>query len=237
MTSGTRREEAAAPARRSLRPRSGRKGRAALILASAAAASAVLAGWLYGDDSRVEHVNGEGPLQSDTAQGTTSVYAPREVPWAVTFGSYLLCSTTGEPITLDGVRYNTAVEPRSVSLKLRTVTPRMWKASVDAGYIGAALGEPPHFDKRKAPGHYADVRAGSRITQSCAEQDREGAGYTELLFVLDVGEQGGVIDAAWIDYHVGGKPYTLRLDWKMVACGTKVPEAVDGTAVCDGEQG
>jgi hypothetical protein len=59
----------------------------------------------------------------------------------------------------------------------------------------------------------------------------------ELLFVLDVGEQAGVIDAAWIDYHVGGKPYALRLDWKMVACGTKVPEVVDGTAACDGEQG
>lgn len=36
-------------------------------------------------------------------------------------------------------------------LKLRTVTPQMWKASVDAGYIGATLGEPPHFRKRKMP--------------------------------------------------------------------------------------
>ncbi|MGW6906807.1 hypothetical protein [Streptomyces sp. NPDC054940] len=112
----------------------------------------------------------------------------------------------------------------------------MWKASVDAGYIGAALGEPPRFQKRKAPGHYADVRTGSRITQSCADQDQEGSGYTELLFVLDVGKQGGFIDAAWIDYHVDGKPYTLRLDWKMVACGSKVPQTVDGTVVCDGEQ-
>lgn len=227
-------------ARRSLRPRDGRKGRKgklALILVAAAAALAVLAGWLYGDDSRVEHVNGEGPLQSDSSEGTTSVYAPKDVPWAVTFGSYLLCSTSGEAITLDGIRYHTPVEPKSVSLKLRSVTPRMWKASVDAGYIGAALGAPPHFQQRKAPGHYADVRAGSRITQSCADQDQEGAGYTELLFVLDVGRQGGFIDSAWVDYHVGGKPYTLRLDWKMVACGSKVPHTVDGTVVCDGEQG
>lgn len=211
-----------------------RKGRVALVLGSGAAALVLLAGWLYGGGSRVEHVNGEGPLQSDTAQGTTSVYAPDDVPWAVTFGSFLLCSTSGEPIVLDGIRHHSPVEPRSVSLKLRTVTPRMWKASVDAGYIGAALGEPPHFVKRKAPGHYADARAGSRIAQSCADQDREGAGYTELLFVLDVGESGGFIDAAWIDYHVGGKPYTLRLDWKMVACGSKVPHTVDGTVVCAG---
>ncbi|MFE0252417.1 hypothetical protein [Streptomyces sp. NPDC059010] len=198
---------------------------------------ALVAGWLYSNDSREEHVNGEGPLQSDTAQGTTSVYAPDDAPWAVTFGSYLLCSTSGEPITLDGIRYHAAVEPKSVSLKLRTVTPQVWKASVDAGYIGAALGKPPHFQKRKAPGQYADARNGSRITQSCADQDREGAGYTELLFVLDVGEQGGFVDAAWIDYQVDGKPYTLRLDWKMVACGSKVPHTVDGTVVCDGEQG
>jgi hypothetical protein len=35
---------------------------------------------------------------------------------------------------------------------------------------------------------------------------------------------------------VGGKPYTLRLDWKMVASGSKVPHTVDGTVVCDGKQ-
>ncbi|AZQ40435.1 hypothetical protein EJ357_17250 [Streptomyces cyaneochromogenes] len=205
-------------------------------MVSAVVASALLVGWLYCRGLRVEHVNGEGPLQSDTAQGATSVYAPADVPWAVTFGSYLLCSTSGEPIVLDGIRYRSPVRPRSVSLKLRTVTPRMWKAGVDAGYLGAALGEPPHFQKRKVLGRYEDARAGRRITQSCADQDREGAGYTELLFVLDVGEAGGFIDAAWIDYRVGGKPYTLRLDWKMVACGAKVPDTVDGVVMCDGEQ-
>ncbi|WP_217215342.1 hypothetical protein [Streptomyces sp. AC550_RSS872] len=109
-------------------------------------------------------------------------------------------------------------------------------ASVDAGYIGAALGEPPHFQKRKAPGHYADARAGSRITQSCTDQDQEGAGFPELLFVLDVGKQGGFIDTAWIDYHVSGKAYTLRLDRQMVACGSKIPHTVAGTVVCDGQQ-
>lgn len=220
-------------ARRSLRPRN---QKTVLILAAAATALALLGGWLYSNNERVEHINGEGPLQSDTSEGATSVYAPKTVPWAVTFGSYLLCSSSGETITLDGIRYDTPVEPKSVSLKLRTVTPQMWKASVDAGYIGAALGEPPHFQKRKAPGHYADARAGSRITQSCSDQDQEGAGFTELLFVLDVGKQGGFIDTAWIDYHVSGKPYSLRLDWKMVACGSKVPHTVAGTVVCDGRQ-
>ncbi|GAA3822318.1 hypothetical protein GCM10022403_064770 [Streptomyces coacervatus] len=217
---------------------SGSTRKTVLILAAAAAtvvAVSLLTGWPFGDD-RVEHVSGDGPLQSHTDTGTTSVYAPKETPWAVTFGSYLLCSTDGDPITIDGIRYRTPVKPKAVSLKLRTVTPQLWKATVDAGQIGAALGTPPHFRQRKAPGDYKDARAGSRITQSCADQDKEGTGFTELLFVLDVGREGGYIDTAWIDYHVHGDPYTLRLDWKIVACGSRVPHTVDGTAVCDGRQ-
>ncbi|WP_406392027.1 hypothetical protein OG806_13135 [Streptomyces sp. NBC_00882] len=128
------------------------------------------------------------------------------------------------------------MKPRSVSLKLRTVTPQVWKATVDAGQVGAALGAPPHFQQRKVPGDYKDARTGSRITQSCADQDKEGTGFTELLFVLDVGKQGGYINTAWIDYQVNGSPYTQRLDWKMVACGSRIPHTVDGTVVCDGKQ-
>ncbi|SCG06282.1 hypothetical protein GA0115258_13298 [Streptomyces sp. LamerLS-31b] len=236
MTSPSTPGGAAAPARR-LRHR--RKRKAALALAAVAAVAvltvSLLTGWPFGKE-RVEHVSGAGPLQSHTDTGTTSVYAPKKAPWTVTFGSYLLCSTSGDPITIDGIRYRTPVKPKSVSLKLRTVTPRVWKATVDAGQIGAALGAPPHFQQRKAPGEYKDVRAGSRITQSCADQAREGAGFTELLFVLNVGKQGGYINTAWIDYHVNGSPYTLRLDWKMVACGSRIPHTVDGTVVCDGKQ-
>ncbi|MEW2118093.1 hypothetical protein AB0945_23460 [Streptomyces sp. NPDC005474] len=235
MTSSSTREEAAVSARRLRRDR---KGKAVLILAAAATVVAVtvalLIGWPFGD-KRVEHVSGDGPLQSHTDTGTTSVYAPKKVPWAVTFGSYLLCSTGGDPITIDGIRYRTPVKPESVSLKLRTVTPQIWKATVDAGQIGAALGAPPHFEQRKAPGDYQDARAGSRITQSCADQDKEGTGFTELLFVLDVGSRGGYIDTAWIDYHANGDPYTLRLDWKMVACGSRIPHTLDGTVVCAGK--
>ncbi|MFJ9968807.1 hypothetical protein [Streptomyces avermitilis] len=236
MTSSSTREEAAVSARRLRR---GRKGKTVLTVAATAAAVAVtvslLTGWPFGGE-RVEHASGDGPLQSHTDTGTTSVYAPKKAPWTVTFGSYLLCSTSGDPITIDGIRYRTPVKPRSVSLKLRTVTPEVWKATVDAGQIGAAVGAPPHFQQRKAPGEYKDPRAGSRITQSCADQDKEGTGFTELLFVLDVGKQGGYIDTAWIDYHVNGDPYTLRLNWKMIACGSRIPHTVDGTAVCDGKQ-
>ncbi|MFJ2847770.1 hypothetical protein ACIPD2_40105 [Streptomyces griseofuscus] len=236
MTIRSTPDGASAPARR-LRHR--RKRKAALALAAVAAVAvltvSLLTGWPFGKE-RVEHVSGAGPLQSHTDTGTTSVYAPKKAPWTVTFGSYLLCSTRGDPVTIDGIRYRTPVKPKSVSLKLRTVTPRVWKATVDAGQIGAALGAPPHFQQRKAPGEYKDVRAGSRITQSCADQAREGAGFTELLFVLNVGKQGGYINTAWIDYHVNGSPYTLRLDWKMVACGSRIPHTVDGTVVCDGKQ-
>jgi len=211
------------------------KGKVALILAAAAAVPALLFGW-WRSDERVEHVEAGGPLSSQSSSGTTSVYAPRNVPWAATFGSYVLCSTDGDPITIDGVRYRAPVKPTSVALKLRTVTPHLWKETIDAGWVGAAVGRPPHFQNRNAPGRYEDVRAGARITQKCVDQKKEGAGFTELLFTLNVGERGGFIDAAWIDYHAHGRPYTLRLEWKMVACGSQIPHTVDGTVVCDGKQ-
>ncbi|WP_369169782.1 hypothetical protein AB5J49_18805 [Streptomyces sp. R28] len=217
------------------------RSRATLILVATGAAVAVavavalLLGGPFGDE-RVEHADGKGPLSSQSSSGTTSVYAPKNVPWTATFGSFLLCSADGDPLTIDGVRYRAPVKPTSVALKLRTVTPRMWKDTVDAGWIGAAVGQPPHFQNREAPGHYENVRAGARITQRCADQKKDGAGFTELLFVLGVGRQGGYIDAAWVDYHAGGKPYTLRLEWKMVACGSRIPHTVDGTVVCDGRQ-
>ncbi|GHE12639.1 hypothetical protein [Streptomyces alanosinicus] len=209
---------------------------AAATLLAAAAALALLAG-CQGGKSRTEHISGEGPLQSHTAAGVTSVYAPKSVPWAVTFGSFVLCTTNGEPITLDGVRYRAPVAPEKVSAQLRTVTPALQRETVDAGQIGAALGRPHHFLNRKAPGRYEAFRPGRRITQNCAEQDREGTGFTELVFVLDIGAQGGLVDRAWIDYHAGGTAYTLRLEWKMVACGGRVPRTVDGTEVCGGRQG
>ncbi|MFD4144480.1 hypothetical protein [Streptomyces sp. NPDC058572] len=203
---------------------------------AAGSALALVAG-CHSVKGRTEHISGEGPLQSHTSGGVTSVYAPRTVPWAVTFGSFVLCSTNGEPITLDNVRYRTPVAPEKVSPQLRTVTPALWRKTVDAGQVGAALGRPHHFLQRKAPGHYEAFRPDRRITQSCAEQDRGDTGFTELVFVLDVGARGGFVDRAWIDYHMDGKPYTLRLEWKMVACGSGIPSRVDGTEVCRGRQG
>lgn len=219
-------------ARRFLRSR---KGKALLILSVAAVALAVRVSWWRGGE-RIEHVDGQGPLSSQTSSGATSVYAPKNVPWTATFGSYVLCSTNGDPITIDGVRYRTPVKPNSVALKLRTVTPQLWKKTIDAGWIGAGVGKPPHFQNREAPGHYGNVRKGARITQRCSDQKKDGAGFTELVFILNVGRQGGFIDRAWIDYHANGERYALRLEWEMVACGARIPHRVDGTVVCDGQQ-
>lgn len=58
-------------------------------------------------------------------------------------------------------------------------------------------------------------------------------GFTELLFVLRVGDAGGLIDRVWVDYQVGGEEYTLRIEWQMIACGESIPQ-VDGREVCDG---
>lgn len=226
---------AAAPRRRRppARPPARKRAGIGLLLASATALYPAVSGDWHRTAARFEHTSGRGPLHSHTAQGATSVHSPGHTPWNATFGSYVLCSAGGADVEIEDIRYSAPVGPQDVTFALRTVSAKDRASSPAVTPVGAALGRPPNLHSGPLPGRLADAGAGSRVTRSCADEDEEGAGFTELLFVLRVGESGGWIDRAWIDYRVHGRPYTLRLDWQMIACGADVPP-VNGDETCAG---
>lgn len=171
-------------------------------------------------ERRTEHADGSGPLQAHSAPGAVSVYAPEKASWSGTFGSYVLCSTSGADIEIEKIRYRTPVKPVSITPQLRTVSKELRTSNPGIGYLGSSLGTPPNLPERKLPGTYQDATSGTHIRQSCAQENVEGTGFSELLFVLNLDKRGGIIDRVWIDYRVEDSLYTLRIDFQMVACGT-----------------
>ncbi|MBO0512422.1 hypothetical protein J0695_11470 [Streptomyces beijiangensis] len=188
-------------------------------------------------ESRLEHANGAGPLQSHTDVGTTSMFAPQDkATWYGTFGSYLMCSTSGAKITVEGIRYSEPVKPAGVSAELRTVTAKQRQNPTRGGYVGGGIGRPPHLSTVNMLGNLAPAGAGTVIDQKCSDQDKQSNSFQELLFVLKTDQRGGRIDHVWIDYRLGSDAYSLRLDWQMITCGDRVPK-IDGEDVCDGSAG
>ncbi|WP_340559187.1 hypothetical protein [Streptomyces sp. GSL17-111] len=172
---------------------------------------------------REEHTSKGGPLSAETKAGVTSVDAPEKMPWTATFGSFLLCSTTGTKITLEEVRYETLVEPFNISVVMREAPP-------GSSPVSSASGPPSSLDGGEGlAGEIEEFKKGWIIDQRC---DVNAGGFTELLFVVESGKFGGHIRQAWLDYEAGGNPYTLKIDWQMITCGTKV-EPVDGLDRCE----
>lgn len=203
--------------RRAVRP-------AALLLISAVLLTSCTVG-------RQEHVSGAGPLSAKVKTGATSVFAPESHPWMETFGSYLLCTTTGTQIKLEDIRYETPVEPLNIELKLRNAPP-----GFDLGPIGSAAGEPPKFDEvGDISGQVEPFSEGTKISRKCHDQGKAPDGFTELLFVVETGKAGGHISKTWIDYTSGGLPYTLVIDWQMITCGEEI-KPLNGVDRCDSER-
>ncbi|MZE80067.1 hypothetical protein GTY57_24810 [Streptomyces sp. SID5475] len=179
---------------------------------------------------RQEHVSDAGPLSANVETGATSVFAPGDHPWMETFGSYLLCSTTGTQIKLEDIRYETPVKPLKVELQLRNAPP-----GFDLGPITSASGQPPKFKEiGDISGQVEPFRKGVKISQKC-DQDAAAHGFTELLFVVKTGKAGGHISKTWIDYTAGGDPYTLVINWQMITCGNKIGP-VNGADRCNSDE-
>ena len=235
------------------RPRPGEARRGAVPLRAsrpsrrpAAVAAAVLAGLLAaagcsgtGDDGRRHHLDGQGPLSATSGDGGNSITAPAEVPWYGSFGAFTLCSSDpGAEIELERVTYQAEIEPLDVQIRLRTVKADeivMEGEEIVSEYLPfyTALGRPPHFDgtETEYAGTYSTKVAGRQITQPCTAGDYRG-GYTDLIFVMKVGKDGGNSPRASIEYRADGKPYTLDLRWAVTACGKAISRLDDGEQLC-----
>ncbi len=107
----------------------------------------------------------------------------------------------------------------------------------DSAPFGSSRGSPPRYDRsagHAAIGTYtkgvrgvvvsercdASIEAGNRLTRGVLPDSP----LTELLFTLRVGRRGGSIADAYVDYTSGGAPYTLHIQWQMVACGRGITD-------------
>ncbi|WP_282701105.1 hypothetical protein [Streptomyces sp. CC219B] len=184
-----------------------------------------------GPTGRVHHDDfGSGPLSAQSGGGNSSVYAPKKKPWYANWGDFLLCAReAGDEIVLQSVVYEVDPEPLEVKTYLRTVRPDEIKFNDDGTPSDESLpfisaeGRPPAFNYGEPQaGTFTSRVKGHRITQSCKDvDDREANGYTALVVAMKVGEQGGRIPTASINYTVNGREYALDLEWAMTGCGTK----------------
>lgn len=177
------------------------------------------------------HDDGKGPLSATSGLGSFAMAKPRGVGnvWSGGFGSYTLCvHEPGASIELQRVSWRSAKDarPRSVAAWLRSVDQTTEPTGEFVGVGGLPwkpLGQKPY------PGRYSDKIAGRAITQTCADLERGRSSdpdhrreFTELVFVMKVGDRGGELVEGYVDYLAEGEPYRLVIGWKMIMCGTAI---------------
>ena len=220
-------------------------GTITLVVAAAAlqllAACSVSSG---ADARRTVHGDEDGSLSASIGTGGNSLDAPDTNRWEGTFGGFVLCvRDPGAMVKLQRVRWRTSGGPVKVVPHVRTVLPsklRSLSAHQREAYLPtyAALGSPPEFAQPYAaarlPGDFSDKVTGLQLTQSCQATAAGETSLTrgrvpavplrELMFTLQVGRRGGLVNEVDIDYLAGKRPMTLRLHWQMVACGSAITD-------------
>lgn len=163
----------------------------------------------------------EGNLEISLGEGglTVDSQVPARTPY--TFGEGLLC-TTGGPITIKSVRFNTSEAPESVSALARIVIP---PDGAEASPIAAVEGTPERYLAEGNPGRLASVE-GLEVDIPCP-RDPNADRFVELLVTAEASERGAVIDGMTIRYSSEGKAKELTTRWHYVFCGTATI-AVDG---------
>jgi hypothetical protein len=160
-----------------------------------------------------------GPLQvngSDGGVGVTALDGPR---WSVTFGVTLLCNNSASQIEIVRVRPHVRVAAKGISFAVRRAD-----AETRVGPFVANVGRPETligtlFDGDLVP----NVR--DAVIEECGDAPRP---FTELLATIKTDRGGAWVDQLEVDYLSDGEPYTVRVEWDFVICGT----AIGGKAGC-----
>ena len=166
----------------------------------------------------------DGPLSASIGSGGISIAAPAKTRWFGTFGSPLLCTTTGDPLTVDRVEYDYGVEPvRPARAMIRTVDGER------AAPILAKVGRWNHFkkDRPTEPGTLSKVE-GFVVRRACKRTPRS---YDELLTTAQAGPRGAWISRTLVYYSDRSEHYVLTIAWNYIMCGSAI-EPIDGTNFC-----
>ncbi len=156
------------------------------------------------------------------------------MPWYGSFGAFILCSTDpSADIVLEDARIDSTLAPLSTSTTVREVTPTDLKKATaatrdDYTPFATSLGRPPDFNESYAgmgaAGTFIAELTGVPITQSCAQAAEDGRGFTELIVTIEADEGGADVSGVYVDYRADDRPLTLHIDWRLIACGSKVTE-------------
>ncbi|KHL16077.1 UNVERIFIED_CONTAM: hypothetical protein LK11_18275 [Mumia flava] len=153
---------------------------------------------------------------ADAGGGANSILAPKKKPWFATFGWANPCTTTGDLIVVDDVRYQFKVTPLSV--RTLAFDARRWRGTTG---IGSTKGTPQaQLASDEVRGKILGPAEGFKVTVTCGEASQSEDQLLQLLTVLKAGARGAEVTDYLIDYTAGGKDYTLKVNWQLVACGT-----------------
>lgn len=206
----------------------------ALLACVAAVVGVAVAGCSTADGSSGDT---DGPLSATLMSGGNAVYAPDVVPWRVSFGHVVLCTTDWDAdIVVRDLDHDATVPPRDVKVYVRHVdpgvVPRRSMASEHQPFY-SLKGSPPRFDEaysdtaRPPVGTFSEWIGDLRVSQPCTRSRERVHGYTELVFVLEVGRRGAQVDGFTLDCVADGEQHRLRVPWTMIGCGDAITEPYD----------
>lgn len=181
----------------------------------------------------------DGPLRAGGDGGFAADPPPKAGhDYVVTFGGFLLCSTTSAVPVIDRVTLG-ATPPQGARVALRTVTPALVEETPRSQRrrlvpLAATWGSPPEFSEPYVAvepplGTFDPLVEGIEVDESCSDTyaaqsavnkwDVPADKYLELMVVVPVETTDGAeVDGFTIDYTADGEDYSLDVPWTMVAC-------------------
>lgn len=195
------------PSDESTKP-SRRRGRVLLVLLLAVATGFFLKGQIT-KDWRVVHASGSGgPL--DAGVSSTRIAFPVDLGQPFTFGTLSMHNEGDRPLMLESIR---PMPPLSPGFRLVEVLVAQ-DPDRDLNSVGTSRIFPPTSDElgRLRPFH------GAVVVPRAENNDRS----TAVVMGLQLDRQGVFsFERIEVDYRVGSKPYTVKVDLGFLTCGPR----------------
>lgn len=213
----------------------------AIALAIATLPGCSISGTSRGDSGSTErtiHSDREGPLHDRLGGGGFALDAPRSPAgpqWAGTFGSILPCTETGPPAVITAVRPHALVAPLKWEIVGRTVPGTDTDHDLTPwAPLLMRLGTLREIAREQGglAGQVTKDLKSLQIPTKCGT-NLAHTGYVELVLTIWADAGGAAFEYLDVDYEWRGRPYTLRVAYYYILCGTEVTrEVVDETDYC-----